>query len=349
LKIHFVPKRFLDTETTENNGGAATENNGTTETIEGQVQEVAAPVISDDDLKSYGFDSKEALAKFIKEKREESISPEEKKAKEDLEKANFLKYSTENKLLNVDEYNQYETLKSRDDRDLVFENFLASYKEEHPEITDPKELQEAAEEDFNFEYKLNSTNEATKARAQKKLARDAKELRTPVESKVLTAQEKFKKDTAEYNTIKEVYPKFEKFVDAAIVKNAPDKKVVTQVKIGDADVNIEVALTKEDRDAIAKAFKTPKTFQLFNDGKPEEVQAALDKKIDGWILLNKKNEIFSQAVNIAKGIGTKEGSTVGANNPFPLQQGAVPKKTGEESLEESNNRMAQTTQKYRNR
>jgi hypothetical protein len=114
-------------------------------------------------------------------------------------------------------------------------------------------------------------------------------------------------------------------------------------------VNIEIELTKADRDAIAKVFKTPKSFQMFANGKPEEIQASFDKKIDGWILENKKNEIFGQIAEKARGIGTKQGSTVGAENPFALKKGENVLKTGEETLEESNARMSNTTQKYRNR
>lgn len=354
--MNFFPKRFLDTTSDDNGGGGTSEETvvaelgNEQEVVTGeQPKEVPANVISDDDLKSFGFDSKESLAKFIKEKKQESISPEDKKAQEDLEKANFIKYSTEKKILNVDEYNQYETIKARADKDLVFESYLNDYKEEHPEITDADELKEAAQEDFDFEYKINSTNEVTKRKAEKKLARDAKELRTPIESKVLTAKERFNSEEKEYKYIQETYPKFEKFVDTLITKNTPDKKVVTTIKSGEDNVDIEIELTKADRDAIAKAFKTPKTFQSFTSEKPEEIQASLDKKIEGWIFENKKNEIFAQIADKAKGIGTKEGSAVGANNPFALKKGEIVSKTGEESLEESNKRMANTSQKYRNR
>lgn len=354
--MNFSPKRFLDSASDGNNGGGIAEGAAVAESVntpevvkEDQAKDIPANVISDDDLKSFGFDSKESLAKFIKEKQQESISPEDKKAQEDLEKANFIKYSTEKKILNVDEYNQYETIKARADKDLVFESYLSDYKEEHPEITDEDELKEAAEEDFNFEYKINSANEVTKRKAEKKLARDAKELRTPIESKVLTAKEKFNSEEKEYKYIQETYPKFEKFIDTLITKNTPDKKVVTTIKSGEDNVNIEIELTKADRDAIAKAFKTPKSFQAFTSGKPEEIQASLDKKIEGWIFENKKSEIFGQIAEKARGIGTKEGSTVGAENPFALKKGEIVSKTGEESLEESNKRMANTSQKYRNR
>ena len=357
--MKILPRRFFDAEAGENNGGG---NPSETETAlheeeivggepkapEVKQKEIAAPIISDEDLKSYGFDSAEELKSFLRKQKEENISPEEKKKQEDLEKANFLKFSTEKDLLNVDEYNRYESLKAKADRDLVFEDYLSTYKEEHPEITDENELKEAAEEDFGFEYKLNSSNEATKKRAEAKLARDAKELRSPFESKVVSAQEKYKAETSEYKAIKEAYPKFEKFVDSVIEKNAPDKKVVTKIKIGEEELDIDIDLTKEDKEAIAKAFKTPKTFQLFTNGKPEAIQESLDNKIEGWILKNKKDAIIARAVEIAQGIGTKEGSTVGATNPFALKQGAAVEKTGEKSLEENNIEMANRSQKYRN-
>lgn len=351
--MNLLPKRFFDIAN-ENGGGLNSEDvvtlpeggangGGADENKPG----VAASIITDEELKSFNFNSQEELRNFLRKHKEESVTPEEKKAKDDLEKANFLKYAAENKLLNVDEYGSYENLKAKADRDLVFENYLTSYKEEHPEITDESELREAAEEDFNFEYKLGSSNEKTRQRAEAKLARDAKDLRTPIESKVIAAQEKYKTETGEYQSIKETYPKFEKFVDSAIAKNTPDKKVVTQVKVGDEDVNIEIELTQADRDAIAKTFKTPKTFQMFRQGKPEEIQASLDKKIDGWIFQNKKDAIISKTVEMARGLGAKEGSNVGANNPFSLKQGQGNAGTGEKTLEESNMETANRTQKYR--
>ena len=355
----FTPKLFRESGATEGSGGATetttTETQEASQTQEQQQSqaaqeeiktEVQQPIITEDELKSYGFDSKEAFKTFLAKQKDENISPEEKLEKENIAKANFLKFSAENKLLKVEEYNQFENLKSKADRDLVYEKFLTSYKEEHPEITDEKELEEAAKEDFDYEYKLkDGLSETAKNKGLEKLAKEAKELRSPFENKILKAQEEFKT----YNNIKETYPKFEKFVDEAITRNTPDKLAVVKVKDGDTEIPIEIELTKEDREAMAKSFKTEKTFALFADGKPEDIQKAIDNKMQGWLIKNKQEAIVSKTFELGKGIGLKQGSTVGAENPFALkqQQGGAAEQTGEKTREQSQAEIAQARQQYK--
>lgn len=353
--MNFLPKRFFDSANSEgaNSGGgegAATlpaetkiENPTESSPAETPAAEVPKQIFTDEELKGFGFDSADALKTFLQKQKESNIPEEEKLEKANIEKANFLKYAAENKLFKVEEYNQAETLKTKSDRELVFEKHLSEYKADHPEITDEDELKEAAEEDFNYEYKLNSENETAKKRAEAKLSKEAKELRTPYESKIATAQEKFKEDSE----IRQNLPKFEKFVDDIIIKNTPDEKVVGKLKIGDEDVEVKITLTKEDRAAIAKTFKSPKAYQDFITGKPEEIQTKIDKKIDGWILANKKEEILNTTLELGKGIGTKQGSSTGADNSFPLKQGsaAVINMTSE-TMEESNRKLSEAKLKY---
>lgn len=342
--MNFIIKKFLDAGLPNEIGGGAEQSEGETTVAETapEIQEVPKQIISDDELKSYGFDSPEALKTMLQKLKEDSIPDEEKKEKENIEKANFLKFSAENKLLQLDDYNKFESLKSKSDKDLVFEKYTEEYKADHPEIEDEEELREAAEEDFNYEYKLNSSSDAAKKRGEAKLAKEAKELRSPVESKITAAQEQYK----ENKNIRETYPKFEKFMDEAILKNAPDKLVAQTIKVGDEDVEIQIDLTKEDREAMAKAFKTPKSFQLFTTGKPEDIQAKIDAKMQGWVKANKINEINAKTFEVARGIALRESSTVGANNPFPLHKGIAPNTNNTETLEESNQRIAAARKQY---
>lgn len=354
--MYFYPKRFLESGNEAGGSGgneAATsvtnvgENNGGEQKQEDQKpeQKVSQPIFTDDELKSYGFDSHEALKTFLQKQKEENISPEEKLQKENITKANFLKFSADQKLLNVEDYSQYENLKAKPDQELVYESFLKDYKEEHPEITDEKELEEAAKEDFEYEYKLkNGLSETQKKKGLAKLARDAKDLRSPIESKVSAAQEQFK----QYGSYQETYPKFEKFLKESILKNTPEKTILFKAKDGEDEIPIEIELTQKERDAMFKEFSTPKTFQKFLNAKPEEIQAILDKKMQGWVKLNKFEEVNAKTFEVAMGVGTKKGSTVGAENPFPLKQNqssVVSDETG--TLEESNAKMAAKMQKLR--
>jgi len=351
--MYFSSKKFYNSEI-EGGGSANPESTIVDEKVvtvvkpkvEEQIKaEVEKPIITSDELKNYGFDSPEAFQNFLQKHKEESVSPEEKLQKENIIKANFLKFSAEQKLLNVEDYSQYENLKSKPDQELVFDSFLKDYKEDHPEIEDAKELEDAAKEDFDYEYKLkDSMSESQKKKGLAKLARDAKELRSPIESKVTAAEAQFK----EYGTLQESYPKFEKFIKESISKNTPDKTILFKAKDGEEEIPIEIELTQKERDAMFKEFSTPKTFQKFLNAKPEEIQAILDKKMQGWVKLNKFDEVNTKTFEIAMGVGTKKGSTVGAENPFPLRQQAnVISIVSGETLEENNKKMQAQRERIR--
>lgn len=299
--------------------------------------EIPKQIISDDELKSYGFDSGESLKIFLAKQKELNISDEEKDKKANIEKADFIKFSAENDLLKVEDYNQYETIKSKTDIELVRQRDFEEFKADHSDITDEEELKEAFEEDFNYEYKLNEgISEAAKKKGAAKLAREAKEIRSPFESKITEAQSKYN----ENKQIKETYPKFEKFITESITRNTPDKMVVFKTKDGDDEIEIDIELTQADREAMAKSFKTPKTFHQFTTAKPEEIQAILDNKMNGWLKLNKFNDINEKVFEHAKGLGVKKGSNVGSENPYPLTANSSASVAQDETLEASNIRIA---------
>ncbi len=355
--MNFQFRKFYDVATTENNGGGAAETIEQTDTLiapntppaDEKLETPAAaiannPVFTDEDVKGFGFDSKDEFKKFVAEKlqqqKESSITDEDRKAQADIEKADFLSFSAKNKLLNVDDYSAYENLKGVPDADLVYKNYKEDYKAEHPEITDDTELEEAAREDFNFEYKINSESDKVKEKYAAKLAKEAKEIRSPYESKVTTAQEQFKTQ----QKVREEYPKFEKFVTDLISKNTPDKTVLFKAKDGETEIPIEIELTAKDREAMAKDFKTPKSFSQYVDGKPEDVESALSKKMQNWIKLNKSDEIAEKSFEAGKGLGVKKGSNVGAENPYALKKGSEVQNFSDETLEQSNARIAKLRQ-----
>lgn len=343
--MRFFSKFLYDNGAEGGNSGGAAQAAEAGKEGQQQQNEIPKSIFTDDELKSFGYDSPEALKTFLQKQKEEGISPEEKAAKENITKANFLKFSADQKLLNVEDYSQYETLKSKPDQELVYESFLKEYKEEHPEITDEKELDEAAKEDFDYEYKLkDGLSESAKKKGQAKLARDAKDLRSPIETKITEAQNQFK----EYGSYQETYPKFEKLVKEAVLKNTPDKTILYKAKDGEEEIPIEIELTQKDREAMVKEFVTPKTFQKFLNAKPEEVQAMLDKKMNGWVKLNKFDEVNAKTFDIAMGIGTKKGSDVGASNPFALKQNqSNAAASSSDTLEESNAKMSAQREKLR--
>lgn len=268
-------------------------------------------------------------------------TPEEVKKEQEKEKAEFLKYAVENDLLSLDDYTKNESLSVKADADLVFEQFIQDFKEENPDITDDAELAEAAKEEFNKTYKLDSTNEKAKEKGLAKLAKEANEIRSPYKSKIEQAKSSFEEE----RQVREKMPSFEKFVDQQISKVALDK-VPFKIKKGDEEIVVEVELTKEDKEAIAKEFKSPKTFYKYSKS-PEEAEKSLEKKINGWVRVNKMEQAIEKALEIGEGRGIKQGSNVGAEAPFAVRQGqrlsAV--KSGL-SLEQSNERLAKIRAQY---
>lgn len=256
-------------------------------------------------------------------------TPEEETKEKEQEKADFIKYSVENDLFKIDELTQYETLSAKQDADLVWESFLKDFKEENPEITDENELSEEAKKEFNRTYKLDSENEKAKEKGLAKLAKDANEIRTPYKSKVESAQNSFK----EAKQIKNEMPNFQKFVDEQIEKYAPEK-LSFSVKSGDETIPVEIELTKEDKEAIAKEFKTHKTFYNYQQSK-EQAQKSLEKKITGWIKVNKFEQALEKAALKFEGIGVAKGSNVGAENLYGLQ-----KQKNQQSVDTTSNQAA---------
>lgn len=269
-------------------------------------------------------------------------SPEEIAKENEADKANFIKFSVDNELFKIDEYTQYETLKVKADADLVFEGFVKDFKEENPDITDEIELSAAAKEAFDKEYKLSSTNEKAKEKGLAKLAKEANEIRNPYESKVKIAQTSYNEE----KEVREKMPAFDKFIDEQIAKNAPDK-VPFKIKKGETEVTVEIELTKEDKEALTKAFKTPKTFYSFSKSS-EEAQVSVTKKINGWIRENKFEEALTKAFGTGESIGVKNGSNTGADAPFAMQQGQATNTAKILSLEDSNRKIAEARQRAAN-
>jgi len=326
-----------DTAAAENTSSENT-NTDTNNTAGEQKQELQLP----DDIKAQLQELAELKAWKEQNTKAPEKTAEELSKEQEQDKAEFIKYVVDNDLLKIDELTQYESLKVKADADLVFEKFVQDFKEENSDITDAEELAEAAKEEFDKTYKLTSENEKAKERGLAKLAKDANEIRSPFETKVKTAQ-------GSYNEEKEVrakMPSFDKFIDEKIQKNAPDKVPFT-IKKGDAEIQVEVELSKEDKEAIAKAFKTPKTFYSYNKS-VEETSAALDKKINGWIKENKFEEALTKAYGTGEGLGVRKGSNTGADAPFALRQGQSTNTGKILTLEESNQKMAEARQRAAN-
>lgn len=305
-----------------------------------QQQQSNTPIELPADIQAQLKELEELKAWKAANTREPEKTAEEIARENELEKINLKKFAVENKIANDDDFVQFDTLQQKKDADLIYEGFKKSFAEENPELVDEKELEEAAREEFETEYKLNSKNEKAKERGLAKLAKEANEIRNPFKTKVETAKSAY----TEEKELRAKMPEFNKFISERITKNAPDK-VPFKVKVGEEEVAVEINLTKEDKEAISKAFNTPKTFLKYTKS-PDEAGAALDKKIQGWIKENKAEEIGSQFLKIGEGRGVAKGSTVGAEASFAMKQQNSRQAAKVTTLEESNRKMGEARARY---
>lgn len=291
------PRLFYDNDGGEGGSNAGGEGASNTEVV---IPEDIQRELSE--LRAY----KESILNKEPEKTPEQVAKEA-----ELEKVNFRKYAVENDLMKDDDFNSFDTISKRKDHDLVFERFSKEQQEDNPEITDD-EIKEA----FETEYKLNSENEKAKARGMARLQKEASEIKNPYETAYKSAKTRYDED----RSIEAQVPAYKKFVDDLIKESAPDKLTLFKAKDGEEEISIDVDLTKEDRDELAKTFINPKTFRSFLDGKEKlgDVKATLAKKINGFLKQKYFDTALSSSFEKGMGRGTLKGSSVGANNPFAL-------------------------------
>lgn len=279
----------------------------------------------------------EELRSYKAEHAKDSVvkTPEQLARDAEVERVNVRHYAVETEIAKDEDFSRHEQLAAKSDRDLVFEDWLPKWKEENPDIAET-EMDAVAKSDFESEYRLSSENEKTKTRGLDKIKREAAAIRAPYEAKVAQAKDM-------YSTKKQVdtlFPKYETFIDQAIKESTPEK-IVSKAKNGEEEVPVEIELTAEDHEEIAKTFKTEKTFRSFfnNHEKPAELKAAIAKKVQSFIRAKYFDTIVGKAFDAGKGVGTAQGSNAGANNPFPLA-GEKKNEAAVISLEQSNSKIA---------
>lgn len=316
--MRFTPIIFyVDDAGNPSGGGGDGANNNTENKTENKVNtnvDLTKPLFTETELKEFGFDTPDQLKEHLRQRKENNVPDDQKQKKANVDKANFIKYSAEKNLMTVDDLNQYESLQKKNDRDLVFEGYAKEQKELTPELSDAE-----IKANFELDYKLVTDNDKLKAKAEAKIAKEAKELRSPFTSKYTTAKSEYERDM----DIAAQIPVFNQFVDNLIQELTPDTLVLAKVKDKDdaTETEIPVTLTKADRDEIVKTFKGPKTFALFSENKDnpkEKVAPLLTKKIQSFLKVKYFDTVANNSYVAGRGIGLANGSNKGAENPFGL-------------------------------
>jgi len=124
----------------------------------------------------------------------------------------------EKELMKDEDFNTYESVKGKADRDLVFDGFAKEFKADHPEIEED-ELEAKTKTAFEEQYHITSTDKTLKTRGEKLLAKDATELRSPIEKSYTTAKDKYENE----KTLRAKYPEYDKFFKELIKEAIPDE------------------------------------------------------------------------------------------------------------------------------
>lgn len=274
-------------------------------------------------LKELNLESLDDLKARLKPKEDKVESPEEKEKRENLYRVEMQKYAVENGLMKPDEFVKLENLKAKDNRAIVYEGWLASWKEENPDV-DPEDVETRAKEDFEAEYHLNSTNEKTKARGLAKIEKEAKEMRSPLES----SYTKLKQDFDEDRTVKNDYPDYSKKVTGFIQENIPAKVKLFETKDGEETVPVEIDLTDEQRkevyQKVSKKILNSSTYQLYKKGDLAQLQEIAKREAEATIWADQREAGLRKIAETFLKRGDEKGykrGVIGAKNPFPLIPG----------------------------
>lgn len=297
-------------------------------------------------LKELKFKDIDELKEVIK-KRDETASqetPEQKKRNEELYRANLQTFAIENGVMGLDDFQKMEILKGKADKDLVFEKYANDVrdeitddlKQENPEAT-KEEIEARIKESFEKEYPLESKNNKSKERAERKIAEEAKLMRGPLESS-------FNGVKARYDEEREVsnaFPKYAEKLNELIGANITPELTVYSGKDGEEDISIKVPLTEDERKAVVeKAFKkisTHEMYKLYKAGKVDEISALVKDEVDTILWKDYREKGVQEIATKFLSRGTSKGSSTGAKNPFPVNQakaGATEKKSAADKNQE---------------
>lgn len=291
-------------------------------------------------FKEHGVSNAQELREKLAKKNEPAPeTPEEKAKKEELYRASMISYAVENDLLKLDDITRLDQLEKMPDKDLVFEKFAESVKDEIledlPDDATEEDIIKAIDDAFEKEYPLNSKSEKARLRAEQKLAKEASEIRGPLKSSFDNAKSRFDED----RSLKQTIPVYNKKISESINSIIPEKINFFSSKDGEEDVNAEIVVTEEDKKFIVdeltkRVVNNPATYLLFKDGKENEIQELLKEQYE-IISLKRFNEAGKAKIaEIYMSRGLAKGSNVGAQNSFAVNQGAATGANSGKSAEE---------------
>jgi len=278
-----------------------------TEAKQTETTEVPTKVVSfEDGLKEFGF-SKEDLAD-LKAKRELEQAELEKPLTEQKNWAEKLSYGINNKLFTKEDVLQHEAISKKSDIDLVFENF--EFTPSDKDLTQD-EIDEEKLEAFNEAYNIYANSENAKAKGQKLLQSEAKEIRSKVSEKFNKVDSEFTERTISNNFLDQ-----RKSVLAELTEKGHKESFVVDGETIEIEIPISITedqlkeqLTSESGIPMLKIMR-----DMFKDN-PEQSKEAFKQFV---INTNRQQVLVESAYQ--KGLEKGKSTSVGATAPFNSQE-----------------------------
>jgi hypothetical protein len=269
-------------------------------------------------------------------------TPEQKAEKDKQYQADLHKFAFDKGLYAPEDLGKLENLKNKQDNDLVYDNFKDNFKTINKDATD-EEIKEA----YEAHYHINSENEHLKKLGESRIQQEASNYRTPVQSKFDSAKTQF--DTQ--RNIDAKVPEFDGFLDKVIKAHSPENWAVFKTKDGDEEIPVNFQLTEADRKAAYDAIRNSDNFGIFlREKDPKNVEEFIQKQVEAHYRLTHNDKINKAIFDGGVSLGTKKGSTTGADNSFAVNQnkGATQQAdiSAMEELSKSDDRMRDHRQNY---
>jgi hypothetical protein len=150
------------------------------------------------------------------------------------------------------------------------------------------------------------------------------------------AKEQYDADTDVRTNFPKYVGKIEKIVSGIV----PEKIEWFKTKDGDEDIPIEIDLPEADRkeiiEKVTKRMQNPDTYNLFKEGKLEDIKERVEEYSE--YLINKKTKEMGSAkvAEIFLKRGVAQGSKVGATNSFATNQAKAVAHESQQTTAEEN-------------
>lgn len=297
------------------------ENNNAAPVAETQVAtQSAAPAEQNEDEILNAILAKKGIAiedlQSIQAAKEKEREEKEAPIRAQKEWGQIVQFGIENGIISKDDVVAYETLSKVNDKDLVFEQFKANYKNE--EGLTGEELEEAITAEFEDEYNLATTSQRALARAEAALKAEADRIRNEKASVFSKAQSQYNQVKTVKNLREQHDQILKQFEDGVVEKKEFEVEIEgekTKLEI-EIPIKVDAAAVKEQIKAAADGAILNVMYDTYQ--KNPEAAAEMFKEFAKSTAISQ--EVYAKALvdAAAAKLDTiyKQKYTVGSRAPF---------------------------------